>query len=104
VQNFGKRRLGAKAWGLFASTASVLLSLTGCASDPVAVRTELVNVPIEVAKPIPEAYTTPLMYPAPFGDAFTCSEVVERVFVLYDALDAANADRAAVAELSKGQK
>ena len=58
-----------------------------------------VEVPVEVYVPVPEVYTTPLLYPAPLGETFTVEDLVDRLFTLYDLVDQANLDRGHVATL-----
>lgn len=56
--------------------------------------TRTVEVPVEVVKPLPENLTDPIPYPASLPAKFTVDDVFDRLFELYDKLDAANRDRA----------
>jgi hypothetical protein len=78
--------------------------VSSCASDPevrVVTKTETVEVPVEVTKPLPETLTAPLQYPKALGEGFTLDEVFDLTFALFDLLDVANADRAKAAELTQ---
>lgn len=75
--------------------------MSGCASDPpVLVRTELVQVPVEVAKPLPPRLTDPIDYPT-LNSEYTESDLYDLIYALIDRLDQANLDRASVKELAK---
>lgn len=74
--------------------------LTGCASAPrVVTQTQTVEVPVEVMRPVPAEFTSPLPYPAPLGAEFTVEDLVEQLFGAYDVIDRCNADRASVKTL-----
>ena len=77
-----------------------LTLLTGCASAPrVVTRVETVEVPVEVVRPVPSAFTDPLMYPAPLDGQITVEQIVNQLFEAYDLIDRCNADRASVKSL-----
>lgn len=79
-----------------------LLSLTGCASEQrVIVRTERVEVPVEVVKPLPEGLTQPIPRPEPLPAQYTVEDVFDLIDTLYDLLDRANADREAAGKLTR---
>jgi len=63
----------------------------------------MVEVPVEVIKPLPETLTVPLQYPPALADGFTLDNVFDLTFALFDLLDTANADRAKAAELTQQQ-
>ena len=56
-------------------------------------QTRTVEVPVEVVKPLPAAYTDPIEYPAPLGAEITVSALVDQLFDAYDVIDRCNADR-----------
>lgn len=60
-----------------------------------------VEVPVEVYRPMPSELTSPIDYPAPFGDAVTVELLIDRIFQMYDKLDRANSDRATVKRLTQ---
>ena len=66
-------------------------------------RTETVEVPVEVIKPLPASLTQPLPYPQSLGENFTVDDLIDTVFDLYDRLDRANADRKRAGELTRPQ-
>jgi hypothetical protein len=96
--------LGAPKWVIFVWILSALLLLSSCASSPavehVAVETRIVEVPVEVVKPLPAQYTRPLSYPPPIGEAVTVESLIDRIFLLYDIVDQANEDRAGAKDLT----
>lgn len=79
-----------------------LLLLTGCGAEPVRVvtKTETVEIPVEVVKPLPGSLTQPIPYPPALPQAYTVEDVFDLVFDLYFLLDQANEDRAIAARLS----
>ena len=86
---------------------SALLLLSSCGSDPsvrVVTETEIVEVPVEVYKPLPETLTRPLNYPdsVVFGvdGDITIDDLLDMVFDLLDTVDTANKDRASSEELT----
>ena len=83
---------------------SVLLLAQGCATEAatrVVVETRIVEVPVEVIKPLPAAIVRPTPYPPSLEDGYTVQDVVNLAFALYDALDEANADKARAGELTQ---
>ena len=80
--------------------------MSSCATDPVVrvvTKTETIEVPVEVSKPLPAALVRAVPYPPALPEAFTVDDLIDLTFDLYDALDAANADKAKAGELSKPQ-
>lgn len=78
--------------------------LVGCASEPitrVVTETEVVEVPVEVIRPVPEPMTDPITYPPPLGEEITVGSLIDRLMLMYDKLDQANRDRAAVRRLTE---
>lgn len=77
--------------------------LTGCANDPevrVVTKTEIVEVPVEVVKPVPSQLTDPIPYPVGMPENFTVEDVFDLIFTMYDVIDEANADREKVKEIT----
>jgi hypothetical protein len=70
----------------------------------VVTETEIVEVPVEVYKPLPETLTRPLNYPdsVVFGvdGDITIDDLLDMVFDLLDTVDTANKDRASSEELT----
>lgn len=60
----------------------------------VVTETKTVEVFVEVTKPLPDALIRAVPYPNGLGEDFTVEDVINLTFDLYDALDAANADKA----------
>ena len=78
--------------------------MSGCATEAatrVVTETRIVEVPVEVTKPLPAALVRPTPYPASLEDGYTVQDVVNLAFALYDALDEANADKARAGELTQ---
>lgn len=78
--------------------------MSSCASDPevrVVTKTETVEVPVEVVKPLPETLTNPLPYPPALPENFTIGDLIDWGFALLDQLDVANQDREKSAELTQ---
>lgn len=67
----------------------------------VVTRTELVEVPVEVIKPLPETLTNPIAYPQLGLGEITVDGLLDLVFDFYDLIDVANSDRASAAELTQ---
>lgn len=83
---------------------SVLLLAQGCATEAatrVVTKTEVIEVPVEVIKPLPAAIVRPTPYPPSLEDGYTVEDIVNLAFALYDALDEANADKARAGELTQ---
>lgn len=64
------------------------------------VETVIKEVPVEVLQPVPAELTAPIPYPDPLATQQSVADLVERLVLLYDLLDEANADRASVARLT----
>lgn len=64
-------------------------------------KTEVVKVPVEVIKPLPESLTAPLPYPPELPEDYTVDDIIELTFALFDALDLANSDRAKADQLTQ---
>lgn len=71
----------------------------------VVTETKVVEVPVEVYKPLPESLTKPLNYPDSviFGvdGEITVNDLLDMVFDLLDTVDTANADRASAEQLTQ---
>lgn len=93
-----------RLWLLWTSSLIALPLLSSCGCDPevrVVTKTETVEVPVEVVKPLPDNLTDPIPYPASLGEKVTVDDLIERVFALYDLLDQANRDRADAADITQ---
>ena len=91
-------------WALFVLILVAGSLLFSCGSVPtVEVVTEVrtVEVLVEVMVPVPIQMTRPIPYPQPFNAEITIETLIDRVFELYDKLDLANQDRAAVEALTQ---
>ena len=78
--------------------------MSSCGTDPqikVVTRTETVEVPVEVYKPLPDTLTRAVPYPPGLPEDFTVGDLFNLTFDLYDALDTANADKAKAGQLTK---
>jgi hypothetical protein len=58
---------------------------------------------VEVMVPVPMQLTRPIPYPPSFGSEITVETLIDRVFDLYDLIDQANNDRAAVGALGRNE-
>lgn len=68
----------------------------------VVTKTEVVEVPVEVYKPLPETLTKPLDYPQVFLDGdVTVNTLLDMIFEFYDIVDEANGDREKAAQLTQ---
>lgn len=69
----------------------------------VVTKTEVVEVPVEVYKPLPETLTQPLNYPQNYldGGAVTVNDLIDMIFEFYDIVDQANGDREKAAQLTQ---
>jgi len=83
-----------------AALTCLLLSLTSCASNPVAVRTITVHTPVIV--PVPEAYTQPVPVPELSSDNLTNADLAHYILILRQALTDANARLQMIAGLTQG--
>lgn len=63
-------------------------------------KTETVEVPVEVVKPVPTQLTDPLPYPDALGEQFTVGDLIDQLLEMYRLLDQANADRDSVRRLT----
>jgi hypothetical protein len=78
--------------------------LSSCGCDPevrVVTETQTVVEEVEVYKPLPETLTKPVPYPPSLPADFTVGDLLDLNLALYDALDAANADKARAGELTR---
>lgn len=66
----------------------------------VVTETQIVEVPVEVYRPVPEQLTARIKYPPTFQEDITVGALIDRLFVLYDLLDRANRDRAFTKKLT----
>jgi hypothetical protein len=62
--------------------------------------TVIKEVPVEVLQPVPAQLTAPIPYPDPLPTQQSVADLVERLVLLYDLLDEANADRATVKRMA----
>jgi hypothetical protein len=69
----------------------------------VVTETRIVEVPVEVTKPLPKTLTEPLDYPdsATLDGDVSVGDLLDLVFDLFDVVDVANADREKAAELTQ---
>ncbi len=91
-------------WALFVLMLFVLSLQFSCGSVPtkeVVTEVRTVEVLVEVMVPVPIQMTRPIPYPQPFNAEITIETLIDRVFELYDKLDLANQDRAAVEALTQ---
>ena len=63
-------------------------------------KTETIEVPVAVSKPLPDALVRAVPYPPALPDGFTVDDLIDLTFDLYDALDQANDDKARAGEIS----
>ena len=89
-------------WVLFVLILCAGSLLFSCGSVPtveVVTEVRMVEVLVPVTVPIPVQLTRPIPYPPLFGAEITVETLIDRVFELYDRLDQANKDRAAIETL-----
>ena len=69
----------------------------------VVTETRIVEVPVEVIKPLPKTLTEPLDYPdsAMLDGDITVGDLLDLAFDLFDLVDVANADRESARELTQ---
>ncbi len=85
----------------------VLPLLWSCASDPelrIVTETDTVEIEVEVYRELPQDLVDPLPYPPALPERFKQSDLLDRLFTLYDRLDLANLDRARAGRIVKGQE
>lgn len=78
--------------------------MASCAAEQavrVVTRTEIIEVPVEVTKPLPDALVRPIPYPPGLSEGYTVEDVINLAFDLYDALDQANADKERAGEVTQ---